>query len=189
MAKLSSNEWLCFTEAVNARSKHDIDDDEYYHHLLRHLTGETHEYDREYATKDNYRLRKWDSFAYSIQCLAKEMESVKDTTPFERVFLAYRTGTLENIINHHGISKEKDAKPCRRLLAMRALLDKRVDVLQFCPRRGGFKNDDKLEEEACSAMRDGNPELSDVLGEAGFRKLEREEPWVAFDVSSFHPVD
>ena len=72
---------------------------------------------------------------------------------------------------------------------MRALLDKRVDVLQFCLRRGGFKNDDKFEEEACSAMRDGNPELSDVLGEAGFRKPERQKPWVAFDVGGSNPVD
>ncbi|RYP04196.1 hypothetical protein DL764_004617 [Monosporascus ibericus] len=188
MATTPSNESLCFAKAAIAKKNGTISYDEYYHHLLKHLTGETHEHDIEYATKDDYRLRRWDPFGYSVQCVSKEMERIEDATAFENVFKAYRTGTVDHVIAQHDKLDEKHAKYARRLLAMRALLDRRADVLKFCLSRGGFECDDKFKEESYSVE---DPETFAVLEESEFRKLHprKQPPWVAFDVGGAHPVD
>lgn len=77
MATTSSGKSLCFREASTARKERQISDDEYYHHLLNHLAGETHEYDIEYRTTDDYRLAKWDPFCHAVQLVYKEMPLVK----------------------------------------------------------------------------------------------------------------
>ncbi|RYP45990.1 hypothetical protein DL768_007740 [Monosporascus sp. mg162] len=188
MATPSSSRSLCYAEAAIAKKNGDINEEEYCHHLLKHLTGETHEHDIEYATKDDYRLRRWDPFGYSVQCVSKEMERVEDASQFEEIFKAYRTGTAEDVIAQHDKLDEKHARYARRLLAMRALLDRRADVLRFCLGRGGFEYDDKFREESYSV---GDPETRAVLEESEFRRLHprKQPPWVAFDVGGASPVD
>ncbi|RYP79223.1 hypothetical protein DL771_000201 [Monosporascus sp. 5C6A] len=188
MATTPPNESLCYAQAAIAKKNGTITEDEYYHHLLKHLTGETHEHDIEYATKDDYRLRRWDPFGYSVQCVSKDMERIEDSTPFENIFKAYRTGTVDEVIAQHDKLDEKHAKHARRILAMRALLDRRADVLQFCLGRGGFEYDAKFREESYEVR---DPETSAVLkgSEFGRLYLQRQPPWVAFDVGGSSPVD
>ncbi|RYO82770.1 hypothetical protein DL762_006434 [Monosporascus cannonballus] len=71
---------------------------------------------------------------------------------------------------------------------MRALLDRRADVLQFCLSRGGFEYDDKFKEES---YRVEDPETFAVLEESEFRKLHprNQPPRVTFDVAGALPVD
>lgn len=116
-----------------------------------------------------------------------------DATPIERLFKAYRTGTTEDAIAQHDSMDEKDAKCARRLLATRALMDKRADVLHFCVSRGGFEYDDTFKGLANSLRHCEHPKTYGVLEGSGFRKLHPHkslaEIAAAFDVGGTHPVD
>ncbi|RYO81702.1 hypothetical protein DL766_006745 [Monosporascus sp. MC13-8B] len=103
MATPLSSMSLCYAEAAIAKKDGDNNEEEYYHHLLNHFTGETvkekgehkhltetHEHDIEYATKDEYRLHRWDPFGYSVHRggfeyddeFRKESYSVEDPETF-----------------------------------------------------------------------------------------------------------
>lgn len=85
---------------------------------------------------------------------------------------------------------EELANNLRRMLAMRALLDRRPDVLKFCLNRGRFDYWDKPRDEA-NLVRHGDPETMAVIEESQFRQLHSssDHPSAAFDVSSAYPVD
>ncbi|KAI1379951.1 hypothetical protein F4677DRAFT_299932 [Hypoxylon crocopeplum] len=189
MATISSNKSLCYREAATAKQERRINDDEYYHHVLRHLTGESH--DNEYCTKDDDRLRKYDPFGYSVQGVSREMDHIKDAVPFEQVFKAYSTGNLEDTIVQHDSLDENHAKYLRKLLAMRALLDRRDDVLRFSLERGGFEYDDCFKEESLTVCWQKETRTFNVLEETVYRKYypHRQHPAVIFDVGGRAPVD
>ncbi|KAI0187896.1 hypothetical protein EV127DRAFT_435557 [Xylaria flabelliformis] len=210
MATSSSQESLCFVEAATAKQHGRINDDEYYHHLLAHLAGVTHENDTENANKDDYRLRLHDPFAYSVQQVSKEsrdakgtknfslqtepflLEHATDAAPFESIFKAYRIGTFSDVLTQHDNLEAKEARYIRKLLAMRALLDKRPAVLRFCLKKGGFEYDEKFKEEANKIWNQEHPETFGVLEASEFRRLNprgRDPPSVVFDVGGALPVD
>ncbi|KAI0855886.1 hypothetical protein F4860DRAFT_494901 [Xylaria cubensis] len=192
MATSSSQESLCFVEAATAKQHGRINDDEYYHHLLAHLAGVTHENDIENANKDDYRLRLHDPFAYSVQQVSKEFRDAKDAAPFESIFKAYRIGTFSDVLTQHDNLEAKEAQYIRKLLAMRALRDKRPDVLRFCLEKGGFEYDEKFKEEANKIWNQEHPETFGVLEASEFRRLNprgRDPPSVVFDVGGALPVD
>ncbi|KAI1427272.1 hypothetical protein F5Y12DRAFT_181763 [Xylaria sp. FL1777] len=192
MATPSSKESLCFVEAATAKQHGRINDDEYYHHLLAHLAGVTHENDTENANEDDYRLRLHDPFAYSVQRVSKEFRDATDATLFENIFRAYRTGTFSDLITRHDNLETKDAKYIRKLLAMRALLDRRPDVLRFCLERGGFEYDEKFQEEANRIGNQEHPGIFGVLEASEFRRTHprrKSHRSAAFDAGGSLPVD
>ena len=85
---------------------------------------------------------------------------------------------------------EELAKYLRRMLAMRALLDRRPDVLKFCFDRGGFGYWEKFRDEA-NLVRHGDPKTRAVIEESEFRRLypRSDDPSAAFDVGGAYPVD
>ncbi|KAI1476106.1 hypothetical protein F4774DRAFT_394671 [Daldinia eschscholtzii] len=189
MSPASSLNWLCFREAHAARKEKNINDNEYYHHLLRHLTGETHE--NEHCTADDKRLSITDPFGYEVQRASGEIEHSQNLATFERIFEAYRAGDLEGVIAGHDSLDEKHAKHIRRLLAMKSLLDRRADVLRFCLGLGGFEYDLIFRFEANTVKQDKHPKTFDALEESEFRKLHPRSlpPWEMFDVGGPLPVD
>ncbi|KAI0449559.1 hypothetical protein F5B21DRAFT_44750 [Xylaria acuta] len=192
MATSSSEESLCFVEAATAKQHGRINDDQYYHHLLAHLAGVTHENDIENVNKDDYRLRLHDPFAYSVQRVSKEFRDAKDATPFENIFKAYRIGTFSDLITQHDNLEAKDAKNIRKLLAMRALLDKRPDVLRFCLDKGGFEYDEMFKEEANKTWNQEHPETFRVLQASEFRRIHprgNNHRSAVFDAGGALPVD
>ncbi|TRX96513.1 hypothetical protein FHL15_002785 [Xylaria flabelliformis] len=188
----TSSESLCFVEAATAKQHGRINDDEYYHHLLAHLAGVTHENDIENANKDDYRLRLYDPFAYLVQRVSKEFRDATDAAPFESIFKAYRIGTYSDVIMQHDNLKAKEARHIRKLLALRALLDKRSDVLLFCLQIGGFEYDEKFKEEANKIRSQEHPETFGVLEASEVCQVNlqgRDHRSAVFDAGGALPVD
>lgn len=200
---------LCFLEAATAKQHGRINDDEYYHHLLAHLASVTHENDIENANKDDDRLRLHDPFAYAVQRVAKGFRDAKgtrnlslkarmtllrhsvDAAPFESIFKTYRTGTLHDLTTQHDSLEAEDAKHIRRLLAVRALLDRRADVLRFCCDKGGFEYDDHFREHANKVSNREHPQTFEVLEASEFRRIYPRggvHPSAIFDVGGALPV-
>ncbi|KAI1441262.1 hypothetical protein F5Y02DRAFT_422143 [Annulohypoxylon stygium] len=190
MATSSPEKSLCFFETIIAKQHGEITNDEYYHYIFDHLAGKTHEDNIGNCTGEDRRLNRRDLFVDLVQGLAKKMERVDDTTPFELVFKAYHTGTLEDVIAQHDKLDEKHVKYIRQLLATRALLDRRPDVLEFCLARG-FDYEYNFEFEANALDEEEHPKTFEVLEASEFRKVHprRDPPWVATDVGGEFPVD
>ncbi|XXH01881.1 hypothetical protein Hte_008243 [Hypoxylon texense] len=191
MATLPPNKTLCFLETITAKKEYIINDEEYYHHLLHHLTGINH--GDESCTKDDRTLLQHDAFAHSVQTVSREIGHVEDAAPIERLFKAYRTGTTEDVIAIDDSMNEKEAECTRRLLATRALIDKRADVLDFCVTRGGFAYDDTFKGLANSLRHCEHPKTYGVLQRSEFRKEHPHkslaEIAATFDIGGTHPVD
>ncbi|KAI1459663.1 hypothetical protein F4805DRAFT_455461 [Annulohypoxylon moriforme] len=186
----SSSKSMCFYEAFAAKEDGTINDEEYYHHLFNHFTGETHKENIGNCTGKDIRLNRRDLVADLIQGMIEEIGHVEDTAPFELVFKAYNTGTLEDVISQHDRLDEKHVKYIRQLLATRALLDRRADVLQFCLNQG-FDYEYNFKFEANAVDEEDHPETFAVLEASEFRKIypRRDPPWVAFDEGGEFPVD
>ncbi|KAK6953489.1 hypothetical protein Daesc_005794 [Daldinia eschscholtzii] len=159
MSPASSPNWLCFREAYTARKEKNINDHEYYHHLLRHLTGETHE--NEHCTTDDRRLSIIDPFGYEVQRVSGEIGHSQNLATFERIFEAYYASDLEDVIAGHDSLDEKHAKHIRRLFEANTVKQDKHP-----------KTFDALEE---SEFRKLHP-----------RRLP---PWEMFDVGGPLPVD
>ncbi|KAI0886572.1 uncharacterized protein GGS22DRAFT_115304 [Annulohypoxylon maeteangense] len=191
MAAASSNKSFCFYENYLAKKDGIINNDEYYHHLFDHFTGKIHEDNIENCTGKDKRLNRTDLLADLVQGMVKNMEHVEDATPFELVFKAYHTGTLEDVIAQHDILDGKYVRYIRQLLATQALLDRRADVLHFCLGRGDFDYEYNFTYEADLVTVDEHPKTFAVLERSEFRELHprSDPPWVAFDVGGDFPVD
>jgi hypothetical protein len=66
---------LCFLEAVQAKQKGDITEEEYIHNLFLHCQGVEHDDDEE-RTLD-WELQETDPFGYSVRCWSRRMDQVK----------------------------------------------------------------------------------------------------------------
>lgn len=85
MASPTTTKSLCYREASTAKAEHKIDEDEYYHHILQHLAGVTHEHMGESCTGNDSSLRAHDPFAYAVQTVAAETEPLKgEPAPLSR---------------------------------------------------------------------------------------------------------
>ncbi|KAI0122235.1 hypothetical protein F4814DRAFT_408030 [Daldinia grandis] len=189
MSTVSYTNSLCFREAHWEKKMERINDEEYCHHLLKHLTGETHEND--HCTTDDRGLANMDPFGYEVQRVSREIEHSKDLATFGKVFEAYRAGSLEDVIAEHDSLDEKYTKHIRRLLAMRSLRDRRADVLRFCLGLGGFEYDDIFRFEANIVKEDKHPKAYAALEESAFRKLHPRSlpPWEMSDIGGPFPVN
>ncbi|KAF3059922.1 hypothetical protein GL218_04554 [Daldinia childiae] len=189
MSSVSCTNWLCFRDAHWEKKMQRISDEEYYHHLLKHLTGETHE--NEHCTADDRGLANTDPFGYEVQRVSREIDHSQDLATFERVFEAYRTGSLEDVIAEHDSFDEKYTKHIRRLLAMRSLRDRRADILRFCLKLAGFEYDFAFKWEANLVTKDDHPKTFEALEESPFRKVHPRSlpPWEMFDNGGPFAVD
>ncbi|KAI8958101.1 hypothetical protein F5Y11DRAFT_337427 [Daldinia sp. FL1419] len=180
---------LCFREAFTAYKEKRINNEEYHHHLLNHLSGETHA--SEFCRADDKRLEIEDPFGYEVQRVSMEMERPQNVEAFRRIFKSYSAGSLEGVIAEHDALDEKYSKYIRRILAMRALCDRRADILQFCLRIGGFEYSATFKFEANTVEQAKDPKTFEALEESEFRKIHprRLPPWLMFDVGGPFPVD
>ncbi|KAI2466206.1 hypothetical protein F4781DRAFT_365244 [Annulohypoxylon bovei var. microspora] len=191
MAMLRQKQSLCFYETWDVKKAGKISDDQYYHYLLDHFTGKTHEDDINNCTGKDKRLNRQDMLADLVQDMAKEIEHVEDAAAFESVFKAYHTGTLEDVVANHDSLDEKHAKYICQLLATRALLDRRADVLQFCLDRGGFDYESNFKFEANTVYEKNHPKTFTVLEASKFREVHprQDPPWIATDIGGAFLVD
>ncbi|RYC62366.1 hypothetical protein CHU98_g3841 [Xylaria longipes] len=146
------------------------------------VTSVTHEDDIENANTDDYRLRLHGPFAYSVQRVSKEFRDAK----------AYRIGAFSELITQRDNLEARDAKNIRKLLAMRALLDKRPNVLRFCLDKGGFEYDETFKDEANKTWNQEHPETFGVLEASEFRRIHPRggnHPSAVFDAGGALPVD
>ncbi|KAI1075723.1 hypothetical protein F5B20DRAFT_559161 [Whalleya microplaca] len=197
----SSNKSLCFLEAFRERQQGNISEEEYYHYLLGHCTGPLHERDESDGPRIDWELLEVDPFGYAVRCWAQGMDQyVKDVTPFEQVFAAHRTRNVESVKARLNAIDERHAKPLRKLLALRALLDRQPEVLKLCLDMGGFAYESYFEDEANRVKEEVDPETFKVLEGSEFRKLyprrnkedlddDDDEPSGVFDEGGTHPVD
>ncbi|TRX87766.1 hypothetical protein FHL15_011341 [Xylaria flabelliformis] len=165
---------MCFHEAFAARIYERIDDEEYYRHVFAHLTGTSHKNDE--TEKDIRSLESSDPFAYSVLDSAKKMAKVED---------------LEAIISRVRSMQEDHVPHLLRMLAMRALIDKRPDVLNFCLNEGGFEYEPNFVKKADIVTKDKDPELFRILTESDFGKKHTvgQHPAFQLDIGGRYPVD
>ncbi|KAI1735337.1 hypothetical protein F4680DRAFT_307646 [Xylaria scruposa] len=180
---------MCFHEAFAAHIYERIDDEEYYRHVFAHLTGVSHKNDE--TEKDIRSLESSDPFAYSVLDSAKKITKVEDATPFEQVFKAYSAQDLEAIIFRVRSMQEDHVPHLLRMLAMRALLDKRADVLNFCLNEGGFEYEPNFVKRADIVSQDKDPEIFRILTESDFGKKHTvgQHPAFQLDIGGKYPVD
>ncbi|RYP53705.1 hypothetical protein DL770_010982 [Monosporascus sp. CRB-9-2] len=194
---------LCFLEAFQAKKDGIITEEEYVHHLLAHSTGVEHEED-ETQGKD-WELLERDPFGYSIQCWCRRISPVKDATPFEDVFKAYRTGDVENVKANLGKLGKEHADFICKSLSLLALQERQSEMLKLCLDQDGFAYEGYFEDEANRVSEDDDPKTFKVLEESNFRKIyprkllgsedgdeedeDYEDPSAAFDEGGSHPVD
>lgn len=77
-------------------------------------------------------------------------------------------GTLLDLIAQHVTVEAGDAN-IRILLALRALLDRRLDVLGFCWDKGRFEYDERFRGEVYKVLNREHPRTFEVLETSEFR--------------------
>jgi hypothetical protein len=176
---------LCFLEAFREMEKGRIDEEEYFRQLFAHCKGVTHEEDEKMGVDIEH--VEADPFGYSVRCWAVDMDPVQgkfvvkgkkeallifaDTTPFENVFKAYRTGDATKVQELLSHLNDQHARLIRKSLSMLALQERRADVLKLCLDQGGFPYEHYFEDEANEVKESEDPETFKVLEESKFRIL------------------
>ncbi|OCL12218.1 hypothetical protein AOQ84DRAFT_386280 [Glonium stellatum] len=196
---------LCFLQAFEAKQNGRIAEREYLHHLFGHCRGVEHKEDK--APAMGWLLRGIDPFGYLIHCWSKKTDPIKDATPFENVFEAYRMGNIDDIKAKLDVLGEEQAKFVRKLLALLSLQEGCSEVLKLCLDLGGFAFEKCFEDEASRVSEDNDPKTFKVLEESEFRKTYPrrtpitensndegeddgyEDPSADFDEGGSHPVD
>jgi len=130
-----------------------------------------------------------------------------DSTLFENVFRAYRTGDVEEVKASLNQLSDEHANYVRKSLAVLALQDRRSTILKLCLDQGGFAFEHYFEDAANRFQNaSDDPETFKVLEESRFRKLyprptprakadseqeleDEEDPSEVFDQGGRLPVD
>lgn len=94
-----------------------------------------------------------------------------DAKPFEEVFTAFRTGTVEDVKAKLAPLDEKYVGDIRKSLALYALQCRRADVLKLCLDKGGFAYEHYFEDEADRVDPKTDPKTFKVLEKSHFRQL------------------
>lgn len=87
------------------------------------------------------------------------------------VFISYRDGSLNDVIEKLSALQEKYAKCIRESLALLALQERRADVLKLCLDQGGFGYSSSFEDEANRVDESKDAETFKVLEESHFRQI------------------
>lgn len=87
-----------------------------------------------------------------------------------QVFNAYDARNLDDIKARIDRFEEAQKPYVLRILAMRALLDRQADVLEFCLSRGGFESERNLENQSNLVSPESDPKTFQVLEASDFRK-------------------
>lgn len=91
--------------------------------------------------------------------------------PFTEVFDAYRLSDLLTVQAKIRALDGRYHTDIYKLLALRALQDRRADALKFCLDRGGFPFEAYFEDEANTVKEADDPKTFQVLESSSFRKI------------------